>query len=157
MVLQDLDANKTVESIDLDIIEPGSLHGAVTTSVCLGCCTMVSSETFLVDVKMDKDGLIHQRIISKDRESVRQAIEKVEALGHTVNLEKLNTLDASSYLTSHQEEILQIAYEKGYFDQPKRTDLKELSEFFGISISTMSEILRKAQKKVMEEYFPKEQ
>lgn len=152
-VRRDMEVNPTVDSLDLDTVEPGTLKGIVTTNVCLGCCRMVGSETFLVGVKMDKDGCIIQRIISKDRETVRQAMAKVEALGHDVTLMKLTTLEPEMYLTGHQEDVLMIAYERGYFDSPRKTDLKELGKLFGVSIATMSEILRKAQRKVMAEHF----
>jgi predicted DNA binding protein len=152
----DMEANPTVESLDLDTVETGTLKGIVTTNVCLGCCRMVGSETFLVGVRMDEDGSIIQRIISKDRETVRQAMAKVEALGHEVTLEKLITLEPDMYMTGYQEDVLMIAYERGYFDSPRRTDLKELGELFGVSVATMSEILRKAQRKVMAEHFKEE-
>ncbi len=152
-VRKDMEVNPTVESLDLDTVQPGTLKGIVTTNVCLGCCRMVGSETFLVQVKMDEDGCIIQRIISKDRETVRQAMGKLEALGHEVTLVKLTTLEPDMYMTGYQEDVLMIAYERGYFDSPRKTDLKELSAMFGISIATMSEILRKAQRKVMAEHF----
>lgn len=153
---RDMETNPTVESMDLDTVGTGTMKGIVTTNVCLGCCRMVGSETFLVGVRMDKDGCIVQRIISKDRETVRQAMAKVEALGHDVSLEKLTTLEPDMYMTGYQEDVLMIAYERGYFDSPRRTDLKELSKLFGVSIATMSEILRKAQRKVMAEHFREE-
>lgn len=153
---RDMETNPTVESMDLDTVGTGTMKGIVTTNVCLGCCRMVGSETFLVGVRMDKDGCIVQRIISKDRETVRQAMAKVEALGHDVSLEKLTTLEPDMYMTGYQEDVLMIAYEGGYFDSPRRTDLKELSKLFGVSIATMSEILRKAQRKVMAEHFREE-
>jgi predicted DNA binding protein len=152
-VRRDMEVNPTVGSMDLDTVEPGILKGIVTTSVCLGCCRMVGSETFLVEVRMDKDGCIIQRIISRDRETVRQAMGKLEALGHEVTLVKLTTLEQEMFMTGYQEDVLMIAYERGYFESPRRTDLKTLSKMFGISIATMSEILRKAQRKVMAEHF----
>ncbi len=152
-VLAEMHKNTTVDDIDLDEVAAGTLRGAITTSVCLGCCTLVSGETFLVGVKMDGDGSIIQRIISKDRETVRQAMAKLEALGHQVTLEKLTTLEPDMYLTSYQEDVLMIAYERGYFDSPRKTNLKELASLFGVSIATMSEIIRKAQRKVMAGHF----
>jgi predicted DNA binding protein len=150
---RDVETNPTVDSADLDTVETGTLKGIVTTNVCLGCCRMVGSETFLVGVRMEEDGSIVQRIISKDRESVRQAMAKVQALGHEVTLEKLTTLEPDMYMTGYQEDVLMIAYERGYFDSPRRTDLRALADLFGVSIATMSEILRKAQRKVMAEHF----
>lgn len=58
-------------------------------------------------------------------------------------------------ITYREEEILKIALEKGYFDFPKRVKLEQLAEFFGIAPSTLSEILRRGQKKVLEKYFGK--
>lgn len=153
MALHDIGHNPTVTATDLDEVEPGLLRGAVTTSVCMGCCRMVGSETFLVGVKMDEEGRIIQRIITKDRESVRAAMAKLEELGHKVSLEKLTTLEVDMYMTGYQEDVLLIAYERGYFDSPRRTDLRELAKLFGVSIATMSEILRKAQRKVLAEHF----
>ncbi len=153
LVMEEMQRNSTVSDIDLDEVAVGTLRGAITTSVCLGCCTLVSGETFLVGVKMDEDGCIIQRIISKDRETVRQAMGKLEALGHEVTLEKLTTLEPDMYLTGYQEDVLMIAYERGYFDSPRKTDLKELASLFGVSIATMSEIIRKAQRKVLAEHF----
>ncbi len=150
---RDMEVNPTVESVDLDMVASGTLKGIVTTNVCLGCCRMVGSETFLVGVHMDEDGCIVQRIISKDRETVRQAMAKVEALGHDVSLEKLTTLAPDMYMTGYQEDVLMIAYERGYFESPRKTDLRELAGLFGVSVATMSEILRKAQRKVMAEHF----
>jgi predicted DNA binding protein len=58
-----------------------------------------------------------------------------------------------SKITYREEEILKIALEKGFFDFPKRIKLEELAEIFGIAPSTLSEILRRGQKKVLKEYF----
>ncbi|MEM0022686.1 MAG: helix-turn-helix domain-containing protein, partial [Archaeoglobaceae archaeon] len=56
-------------------------------------------------------------------------------------------------MTFREEEILRTALEKGFFDYPKRIKLEELAKIFNISPSTLSEILRRAQKKVLERYF----
>jgi predicted DNA binding protein len=152
-VMEDLRVNRTVNGMDLDPVDAGTLKGLVTTNVCLGCCRLVGNETFLVGVHMDDEGRIVQRIISKDRETVRQALAKLEALGHDVTLEKLTTLEPDMYMTGYQEDVLFIAYERGYFDTPRRTDLKELATLFSVSVATMSEILRKAQRKVLAGHF----
>ncbi|RLI82267.1 bacterio-opsin activator [Archaeoglobales archaeon] len=58
-----------------------------------------------------------------------------------------------SKITYREEEILKIALEKGFFDFPKQIKLEELAEIFGIAPSTLSEILRRGQKKVLKNYF----
>jgi predicted DNA binding protein len=56
-------------------------------------------------------------------------------------------------LTDNQEKIVKMAYQRGYYDFPKRIGVKELAKIFGISPATLSEILRRGQKKIIESYF----
>ena len=46
-----------------------------------------------------------------------------------------------------------MAYQRGYYDFPKRIGVRELAEMFDISTATLSEILRRGQKKIIEHYF----
>ena len=39
--------------------------------------------------------------------------------------------------------------EKGYFDYPKKMDINSLANLLGISKPTLSEILRRGQKKIL--------
>ncbi|MDG7006881.1 MAG: helix-turn-helix domain-containing protein [Nitrososphaerota archaeon] len=55
-------------------------------------------------------------------------------------------------LTTRQEQILSIAFEGGYFDFPKGVGLKELASETGIKTSTLAEILRRGQRKILGEY-----
>ena len=52
-----------------------------------------------------------------------------------------------------EEEILRLALEQGYFDCPKRIKLEDLAEIFELSKSTISELMRRALKKVIRLYF----
>ena len=52
-------------------------------------------------------------------------------------------------MTQRQEEVLRIALEAGYYDQPKGATIKELARRAGIAPSTFQEILQRAERKVM--------
>jgi predicted DNA binding protein len=54
-------------------------------------------------------------------------------------------------LTDRQHEALRIAYELGYFDVPRRTSLEEIGAELDISPSSVSERLRRAQARLIEE------
>ncbi|NIP36877.1 MAG: bacterio-opsin activator, partial [Thermoplasmata archaeon] len=47
-------------------------------------------------------------------------ISDLEDHRYIVELRKLTSVDVDELMTSRQEDILQIAYERGYFDYPKR-------------------------------------
>jgi hypothetical protein len=52
-------------------------------------------------------------------------------------------------LTASQRKTMATAYSSGYFDVPRRTNSKELAWSLGISKSTLSEHLRKAEKHLL--------
>ncbi|WP_101295377.1 helix-turn-helix domain-containing protein [Halegenticoccus soli] len=54
-------------------------------------------------------------------------------------------------LSERQHEALSIAYDRGYFDVPRRTTLEELAEEFSVSSQALSERLRRGTAAVLEE------
>lgn len=52
-------------------------------------------------------------------------------------------------LTKHQKKAIELAYHHGYYDFPRKIELKELARIAEISLSTFREHLRKAEKKLM--------
>jgi|GEM_PF-609994 len=56
-----------------------------------------------------------------------------------------------SKLSKRQREVLLLAYKSGYFDNPRKVTLRDLADMLGLSVSTVKEHLRKAQRKILEE------
>jgi predicted DNA binding protein len=90
-------------------------------------------------------------IVIFDRDDLKTIIEKFRELG-SVRLERLKPFDdPSSSLSSRQAEVLELAYEAGYFDWPRDTDAETLADQLDISHTTFLEHLRKAEKKIINE------
>jgi len=156
MLLEDVKKNPMVDEMDLSAIEDGVIKGAVATTQCIACCSMVGDEAFLIDSRLDDEGKTIWTLLVTEKESVRRLIRVLEGHRYHVELRKLTSIDNQELMTSRQEDILRIAFERGYFDYPKRISLRDLASMFDISISTLSEMLRKGQRKIMEEYFGEE-
>ncbi|WP_101298181.1 helix-turn-helix domain-containing protein [Halegenticoccus soli] len=56
----------------------------------------------------------------------------------------------SADLSAEQYEALAVAFERGYFDVPRRTTLTELADDFDVSSQALSERLRRAEATVLE-------
>ncbi len=59
-------------------------------------------------------------------------------------------------LTEKQERIFWLALKGGFFDYPRKVDTVELSAKLDISPSTLSEIMRRGMRRLLESYFKSE-
>jgi predicted DNA binding protein len=153
-VIQDIETSPAIIAHDLHVNGPGRIKGSVTTRHCFGGCAAAAEGVFLLGVWMESDGRILHRLAASSTDVVRQVVTRMESRNVRVELEKLKTLDEiEGGLTPRQEDVLFTAMELGYFDDPKGVDLKTLAERFQVSISTLSEVIRKAQHKIMTNFF----
>lgn len=151
--LRDLASSPTILEEDLQVVSPGIMKGALSTNECLGCCSAIGARVFQVEGSIAPDGTLVQVVVAPDKEAVRAMVSDMEQHGHQVTLLKLSSIDPEEVLTSRQETVLLTALERGYFDHPKGTSLRDLADTFQVSVSTASEMLRKATYKVMDAYF----
>jgi predicted DNA binding protein len=56
-------------------------------------------------------------------------------------------------LTDRQREAIRTAFHAGYFDRPRRSDAETVADAIGIAQSTLSQHLRAAERKLLEELF----
>lgn len=64
-------------------------------------------------------------------------------------ISNIQTLNIHPSLTDKQKQCFQIAIENGYYDFPRKTDLKSLAKIAGISYTTYQFHLRHVEKKLM--------
>ncbi|MDG6994863.1 MAG: helix-turn-helix domain-containing protein [Nitrososphaerota archaeon] len=93
-------------------------------------------------------------IVSEEKNYGRfiQGLNK-EGINFTVSrVRRMSNCSRSKGLTVNQFYTVRLALDNGYYDSPKRTDMKKLSKKLGCSPSTLCETLRRAEKKIIEEY-----
>jgi predicted DNA binding protein len=61
----------------------------------------------------------------------------------------LKLRSAADLMTDKQMEVFQLACKNGYYEEPKKTSIKELADEYGVSDAAFSELLRKAEKKLL--------
>jgi predicted DNA binding protein len=152
-VISTIEANPLVEEVAIHSSEGGKLLAVVSTLECLACRTLENSNCFLISAETASEGVLQWTLFVTDREALKGLIEDLEGYGCQVELDRLRRVKRSELLTERQTEIIRIAYQWGYFDYPRRTTVRSIAKALGISASTLSETLRKGQKKVIEAYF----
>jgi predicted DNA binding protein len=113
-------------------------------------------------------GKAHYRVICQDRDGIRRAVDRMENMGYGVELVSLKDFNFVSFatevflssssifsgVTEKQLTALTEAFSRGYFDEPKQVDMDYLAEKAGVSRSTYSEHLRKAESKIISNLAP---
>lgn len=116
-----------------------------------GCAALSISGCFLSGCECCKDGA-YINLFAGTNGSLVKFIDALEERGYTVEILKKRTLNINDELTCRQREVLRTAFQLGYFDVPKRISLKELSDIVGVSPSSVDEIIKRAEKKILSHY-----
>jgi len=109
-------------------------------------------------VFVDKQGYEYWEIASYDKnvlskflqELRKQNYETLEILQFkNVKLNNVHFPSIMPNLTEKQKRAFELAVEHGYYDIPKRTELKKLAKLMNISLATYQEHLKRAEAKVV--------
>ena len=95
------------------------------------------------------DEKVNYELGSSKRENLSNLFNELKLLVNVKMLSlspsKFNTLN----LSSQQSLVLQLAFENGYYDFPRKVKAEELAQFLKLKPSTVNEHIRKAENKVM--------
>jgi hypothetical protein len=90
------------------------------------------------------------RFIVRRTTDLRQILTRLSHDGIATRIEDVSPLDQKATLTGRQKEIIATAVARGYFEFPRKISLTNLSLLVGVKPSTLSEILRSAERRIME-------
>ena len=161
--LREEDADAVIEFIkdfdhvvNVEITErhKGRLLAIVEVRDCPGCVSLATSDVFLLAAHTTEDKRIEWKVAFSNREDLDKLILDLQATGSDVELVRVsNAIDDGLRLTDRQLKIVEVAFKRGYYDYPKRISIRELARIFGVSTATVSEILRRGQRKIIKEHF----
>jgi predicted DNA binding protein len=155
-VLKDIRKNPLVSKVDTTVTEKGKVIGAVTTSRCDICRILTDSDVFLISAETKSGGKVEWTLVLSEKDVLKGILDHLKSKSVEAELIKLTKIDDKESLTERQDKITHVAFDRGYFDYPKRISLRELARMFEVSPSTLSEILRKGQRKIVLDYFKKQ-
>jgi predicted DNA binding protein len=134
--------------------EPNKIIGSVTVRPWMTCSTIIRSDCYLEEATISPNGT-EWIILTPNEETLSDLIKNLERIGCEVRLVSKHETESTTLLTSRQETVLKRAYELGYYDYPSRVNAKELANILRISPSTLSEILRRSEHKLVNLYLKK--
>jgi predicted DNA binding protein len=154
-VLKKIKAYEQICRLDISPYKKGGYLGSIITNNCITCKALTQSSCFLSHAINLTNAKVEWHLIMGEEKSLEKLISVLEMNGCIVELKSKTHLGKKTILTSKQEEIIKIAFERGYFDYPKKITLRELSKILKISFSTLNEILHRGEKKIIQNYYLK--
>ncbi len=138
--------------INIEIMKSksGHIYGSASSLRCTVCKNLAKSKCFLASVDVTSEGA--RWTIIGNNDSFRELLAALEKDKIPFEVKMKRNLEDSELLTARQEQLLSIAFERGYFDFPKKVGLEELASLADVKTSTLAEILRRGQKKILGEY-----
>ncbi len=112
---------------------------------------------FVKPVVTRPDGYETWEVGSWEREEMQKFIEKVRRTIGDVKLLKFSNVGLDNVffprlmpdLTSKQKRATEIAIHEGYYQTPRKTNLRKLARLMGVSLSTYEQHLRAAEEKLI--------
>jgi len=127
------------------------------SSGCEVCNTILAHDAFLVSGKSLEENMILYSFMVPTFDAYQSILKELQKTGHKVNVRKIGKFQQQiDVLTEKQERIFWLALKSGFFDYPRQVDMKELSKKLGISPATLSEIIRRGTRRLLEHYFKRE-
>lgn len=161
--LREEDADAVIKAIEdfehvvnLEITErhKGRLLAIVEVRDCPGCISLATADVFLLSAHTAEDKRLEWKVAFSNRDDLDNLIAELQRTGSDVELVRVsNAIDDGLRLTDRQLKIVEVAFKRGYYDYPKRISIRELARIFGVSTATVSEILRRGQRKIIKEHF----
>ena len=142
-----------VVSSDLSRVDKNRVRGTVTTHDCPVCSTFAGLDCFLVSASTREGGKMEWTVFMNGDSRLKALCRRLDRNRVNYSIIGMSRHMQKKHITSRQEDLVRIAFDLGYFEYPKRLNLEELSAKLGISIGTLSEILRRGEKHILSKYF----
>lgn len=91
--------------------------------------------------------------LTTSRERLSDLSSVFETMGISYELEYVHEVRSEEFLTDKQRNVMVTALDMGFYDTPREASLSDVADEVGVAKSTCSEILHRAEEKVVKEFF----
>jgi len=128
--------------------------GTILSSKC-PCLISGLVNYHIIDSYIDKKGKMNVSIMVSDDYPLKTLLENLRKMGIDVRLKRPST-SKNAYLTPKQKLVIKYAFEKGFFEYPKKVSIIDIGKELNLAPSTVSEMIRRGLRKLLKEYFEKQ-
>jgi predicted DNA binding protein len=151
-VEESLRSHPDLESLHIVTASHESMYGSVIARNWTACSTILKSDSFLKQGTFHKEGSVDWELLVSSEEALSRLMKNLAAAGCKVSLVRKRAITGSRVLTKRQESVVIEALASGYYDFPRRISGAKLARKLGISQSTLSETLQRAERRLVDFY-----
>ncbi|MGV9173825.1 MAG: helix-turn-helix domain-containing protein [Promethearchaeia archaeon] len=112
---------------------------------------LVETELFVEYPILVKEGHLYIETIS-ERTIIDDFLKNLEVKGIDFTLKSVGYYRRNPILTKKQQELVKLAYKEGFYQIPRNISMKDIADQLNISRSAVSEMLRRINRSLVENY-----
>lgn len=140
-----------LRKVSRKIVQAGPTRLWVYGKSCSACKFMALSDAVVLGTKSIDRTTVRFRLLISSTGNARKLVHDLEESG----LEPVvidGPEEIKTEITDRENQVLRLCLDLGYFDNEREASLKDISKLLGISVSSLSETLRRALRKITEDY-----
>ena len=150
--LDEIRKHPSVGGVTIKTREVGSATFIVDIVKCGACEVLMRAKAFMVFPVSIQEGRMKWLLITDENPTVGKIVNDLEKCGCDVRIDRVTPFEGRGVLTERQEELVRVGLALGFFDFPRKIGTEDLARKLGISVSTLSEIMRATQRRIFSEY-----
>lgn len=96
--------------------------------------------------------------LTASRDRLSALADQLDAFGIRFDVERIrDDVAPGRVLTDRQQDLVEVAIDRGYYDTPRTCTLTELADGLGLAVSTCSEILHRAEGRLVKQFVTKDE
>jgi len=128
----------------------GRVTGLIRARGVVSRC-IADSDCFLLYASNNPDTTMVWRVFGPES-SFKHLLARFDERGIECKIMDMMVVSSKRRVTARQEWILHLAFQEGYFDDPKKIHIRSLAKLVGITPPALHESLTKAERKIIEEH-----
>ncbi|HID73591.1 MAG TPA: hypothetical protein EYP43_00920 [Thermoplasmata archaeon] len=148
-IVECIRAHGDVVGVEVEQVEKDRAWVVVTARNCTGCLLLKRHRCFLLQAETSGRSEITWKVVFTEKRHLQELVFALKEAGIEVRIMRISKFAEKESLTERQEQMIRQALALGYYDFPKRIGIRDLAAKFNVSTATLSETLRRGQKKIL--------
>lgn len=144
-----------ITDVEASSRKDGQIVGSAVMSDCWIIWAILAGGCFLERAWSSGDGRANFKLLAGSEGSFTSIIKAIGSRKVELDIIRIARGEDRPMVSRKQEKLVRLALERGYYDYPRRIEVRELAALAGQSPSAVFEMLKRGEKNIIRHYFEK--